>query len=341
MLQLKNDTPFAVAMNTFPAGDGADHLVVAIKATFALGGAPRLAQTQQPVALQDEYLASPDASSLRQASEMHPPKPGTDIVVVGQAHAPRGRPVQQMRVGLEAAGRQKIALVSGDRVWRDAQGRSVSSPAPFVTMPLVYERAYGGTQVLDEAASAMAAEEHNPVGVGFAGTRRVDVRGQALPNIEDPARPLRQWGDVSVPMGFGFVAPAWLPRRAFAGTYDEAWQQTRCPYLPEDFDPRFFNVASAGLTFERPLQGGERFRLANMSPGGLLEFALPQCDFDVRARFAGAPRSLSPQLETVLIEPDEARVCVTWRCALDCDKRPLQVEEVSVAMRRLHGVERT
>ena len=43
---------------------------------------------------------------------------------------------------VSVAGRQKVARVYGDRVWK---GRSLSQPEPFLSIPLVYERSYGGS----------------------------------------------------------------------------------------------------------------------------------------------------------------------------------------------------
>ena len=70
------------------------------------------------------------------------------------------------------------------------------------------------------------------------------MEGLPVPNLEDPAAPLEQIGQTPPPACLAPIAPSWLPRRLFAGTYDERWQRTRAPYLPDDFDPRFF--ASAG-----------------------------------------------------------------------------------------------
>ena len=39
-------------------------------------------------------------------------------------------------------------------------------------------------------------------------------------------------------------------------------------------------------------------------------------------------------LETVLIEPDDERLCLTWRAALPCDKRALKVQEIRIEPRR-------
>ena len=50
---------------------------------------------------------------------MHIGKAGTDVLLIGKAWAPDKRPVQRMQVGMKVADRQKLILVTGDRVWQD------------------------------------------------------------------------------------------------------------------------------------------------------------------------------------------------------------------------------
>lgn len=197
-------------------------------------------------------------------------------------------------------------------------------------MPLVFERTFGGSHRARAGEPALA-EERNPVGVGFRGGRSAhEMEGLALPNLEDPARPLRGPGDCPPPACFGFVAPGWLPRRQFSGTYDEVWQRKRAPYLPLDFDRRFFNAASSELTFDRFLDGGEPIEVLGASLTGALRFQLPRAA--LRATILISRRRETPplQLDTVIIEPDENRLSLSYRAALECDKQALDFERVIV-----------
>lgn len=335
VLQLKNSSPFKPAMALLPDADGIDTLYVVVKATFELAERLEIAEEQVPPTMADEYWDEPETSSLKYASDMHLGKPSTDVVLVGQAWAPEGKKVQQLDMGVAAADKRKLVRVFGDRVWHK-RGASFSRPEPFESMPLVYERAYGGTHEPDPEQDIALAEEYNPVGRGFRGKRKVAAaEGQPLPNIEDPKNLIRNWGDQAVPQGFGFVAPAWLPRRKYAGTYDEDWQKKRAPYLPEDFDPRFFNAAHPDLVFDGYLKGGEPIQVVGASAKGRLRFRLPVCDLEAAVTVAGRTEEPPLYLETVLIEPDEERLCMTWRAALPCDKKALKVEEVEVGLQRL------
>lgn len=327
MLQLKNESPFAPAITVFPDRQGIDTLYVVVKGTFVLRPHLAWAEKPVPVTMADEYFGEPTASSLKACSELHIGKPSTDVVLMGQAWSPDGRPVRETVVMVQVAERRKVVRVVGERVFM--KGGGLSDVVPFSSMPLVYERAFGGTFVREDGT--MQAEERNPIGRGFLGKRSVDaLAGQPAPNLEDPTMPLEKAGQTPTPACFGFVAPSWLPRRAFAGTYDEAWQRSRAPYLPNDFDPRFFNVACPELTFDRYLQGGEPVQVLGASKEGPLAFALPPVRPLIDVRVAGATEQPAANLEMVLIEPDENRLCLTWRASLPCDRKVLKVEEVTV-----------
>lgn len=328
MQKVTNHTPLAVAMAVLPNKDGVDTFYVVVKATYALRPAVALAAEQVAPFLTDEYFGDPAASSLKYAAEMHVGKLGTDVALVGHARPPGGRTVPELLVQVNVAGRSKAIRVLGNRVWRS--DGTCSRPQPFESMPLVFERAYGGVHQAGKNGRPLV-EERNPVGVGFQGQRSTgEMVGDAVANLEDPQRPVAKLGDVQIPVGFGFVAPGWMPRRQFAGTYDEAWQKQRAPYLPVDFDLRFSNAAVAELCFPRPLAGGERIEVIGASGEGPLRFALPTLQPRVTVKVAGAPERPPTQLETVLIEPDQNRFCLSWRAELLCDRKVMRLEETII-----------
>jgi hypothetical protein len=326
MLQLENQTPFKAAIAVLPDRAGIDTVYVTVKATVTLRPRLALADEQVPVTVADEYYGDPAASSLRAASEFHLSKPGTDVVLLGSAHAPHGRPVARSLVAIAVADRQKRIQVTGDRVWKS--GRP-SDAQPFASMPLVWERAFGGVH---RSGDSIAAEERNPVGRGFAGGRSAaEMEGLPLPNLEDPAEPIEHVGQASAPACLAPLAPSWLPRRAFAGTYDERWQRTRAPYLPDDFDPRFFQCAVPELAFDRYLQPGEPIQVAGVLPDGPIQFAIPDARLRVAVSIGGSLHQPAVNLETVSIEPDDNRACFTWRAALPCDRQALKVRQIVVS----------
>ena len=333
MLQIDNRTPFYAVLTVLPDRNAVDTLYVVLKATLALRPKLALAQVQLPVIMADEYYGDPTSSSLKLASEIHIGKPGTDVLVVGRAWAPSARAVRETLVAVSVAERRKAIRVTGDRVWRG--DGTASEPEPFEALPLVWERAFGGVHQL---ADRTLAEERNPVGVGFRGRRTVEeLIGQPLPNLEDPSSVLERPGQNFTPVCLAPTAPHWLPRRSFAGTYDENWQRKRAPYLPTDFDPRFFHCAAPELAFDRFLQGGEAIEIRGALPDGPIAFEVPTANLTVAVTIAGVEEYPTANLETILIEPDENRACMTWRAALPCDRRVLKVQKVRVTRRGAGG----
>lgn len=332
MLQLKNDTPFKADIALFPNERGVDTLYVTIKATFTLQESVTLAEQQEPVRLADEYQGEPGRTSLKYSSDVHLTKPATDVIVIGSAHAPDGKPVASLDVSVSVGERRKTIRVFGDRKWyRSENDLRISAPEPFVTMPLVHERAFGG---IHETEQKTLFEPRNPVGIGFIGERELaEMDRQPLPNLEDPAHLIASPGDQPPPACFSAIAPSWEPRKSFAGTYDAVWQKGRAPYLPEDFQSRFFNAAHTDLAGSGYLQGGEQVVITNMAPRGILRFDLPSCALDVSVQIGECTKRPPMNLETVLIEPDESRFSMLWRSFVECDKKALKVSQVTVAMK--------
>jgi hypothetical protein len=340
MLQVRNETPFTPGLFLFPDVRGVDTVYPVVKATFEVrGGRLSVAEKQRPLVVEDEYRGEPGASSLRYASEAHLLKPGTDVLLVGEARAPRGKPVDSCLVSVRVGALHQVIQVFGERRWKGGLlSPGISSPEPFLELPLIYERAYGGTHEVEPGQ--VLGEARNPVGQGFRGKRRAsEMVERALPNLEEPRHLIRSISDASAPVGVGPVAPSWLPRKAYAGTYDAEWKRKRAPYLPRDFHPEFFQVAHPALCAREGLKGGEPVELLAVSPAGVERFSLPRCELEVNIRVAKRIEQPRMRLETVLLEPGEGRLCLTWRGAVGCDKQALQVEEAHFLVKSLRGVE--
>jgi len=342
MLQLKNTSPFKASMALFPDAGGVDTIYIAVRATFAVrAGAARIADEQEPVKLADEPRGDPGTTSLKHAGDIHLGKPATDVVLLGDALPPRARPVPELDVALAVGPVAKVVRVFGDREWRGPLDLRISPPIPFDRMPLLYERAFGGVQRYDADKDIAILDWRNPVGVGF-GLRSAppEKMRSRLPNLEDPAHLISSTRDRPPPAGFGFIAPSWEPRRSRAGTYDEAWQDTRSPYLPNDFDPRFFNAAHPDLVCPGHLLGGEMVRVRGASPDPF-ELRLPACDLDVRVTIGSDVARPPMKLQTVVLEPGAGRIGMVWLGGAQCDKRPLQVKLVEIGVKRLDLTGRT
>lgn len=330
MLQLENLTPFAANMAMFPNEHGIDTLYIIVKASFHIGEKWTLLEEQIAPTEADAYYGEPETSSLKYASDFHIGKPSTDVVMCGLACAPGRKNVTQLDVRLKVGALGKTIRVYGNRQWNNGR---ITPPEPFSTMPMIYENAYGGVRIIDNETDS--AEQRNPVGKGYAGGRKAgEVNGLSLPNLEDPYQLIRDVADKPAPACFGFVAPGWEPRMRFVGTYDEAWQSERAPYLPVDFDKRFLNMAHPDMVAEGYLKGGEPVSIVGMHPSGELQVHLPKVDMKSTVLVGSVEHQTHLNLETILFEPNKLRMSMVWRAALPCDKNVLKIKKVKVALKR-------
>jgi hypothetical protein len=307
---IENRTPFAAATHVQLDSDGQEILVVMFSASFdALDGAPDLqvSEDQMPVALWDIPFGDPANSSNRYEADIAPLKPGAEILVNGSAHAPNGKAVAEMQVGVRIGAMRKVLNVVGDRIY-DAGG--FSAPRPFRTMPIVYERAYGGT--LPDGR----LDRRNPVGVGYRHARSADPAvGTQAPNITYPGEPYLSPSDRPKPGGFGPLGRGWLPRLPLAGTYDQAWIDMQWPLPPKDFDPRY-NLCAPADQHLPSIQGGEPVTVVGMTPTGRWDFRLPRVTAPIQLIYDDRVEQRGFTTDTVIIEPDLWRVTLKARLAL-------------------------
>ena len=321
MWALTNKTPFAAERTWGRDKDGAEVWLVAVKGTFLISanGHTQLADEQMEVCFAPKFRCEPEQSSLLYDSDLLITKSSTDIILHGHAYAPRGLPAIKMDVALKIANFSKTLRVIGDRLWQNSLlGIKMSKPQPFVKMPLIYERAFGGTDQLSENPKHHGWEPSNPVGVGFA-TRAEHLIGKPAPNIEDPKSLIRHWKNRLRPAGFGPIAGHWSPRVEFAGTYDEKWKNDRLPLFPEDFDERFYQCAPEDQQVQGFLMGGELVEMYNLTPNGMLRFRLPRVMLGFRTNFGDYDeKQHRAVLHTVILEPDVPRVLMVWHSKLPC-----------------------
>ena len=216
-----------------------------VKRTYTFGrGRVELAGEQAPV-LRDPDLEDDGHGrlrTLRDDMDMHAPKPATDVVVTGSAHAPAG-PVQRLSIAVAVGNNARVLEVLGERraeVSIEGQVRFTDA-VPFERLRLSWELAYGGYDAYahDELYppkrkggqriepsprdEGVFAYPRNKVGRAyFIDVDRDRADGELLPQIEDPADLLtparffvpgpRKWLDAPVAAGLGWVAHTWYPR---------------------------------------------------------------------------------------------------------------------------------
>lgn len=104
----------------------------------------------------------------------------------------------------------------------------------------------------------------------------------------------------------------------FAGTYDERWQVTRDPLVPEDFDRRYFRCAPDDQQTQSPLVGYEEVKLLGFTPDGFLGFTLPRITFDITTTFRRyGDVCQQPSIHTLWLMPERRRFEMVYLSALE------------------------
>jgi hypothetical protein len=340
-MELINATRMVAGYNMSLEPSGRELLVVVIKGTFRFpqpdepAGHFALHETQLPLVMADTFTGEPGFSAPVYEVDFAPRKPRCDILLLGSAYAPQGRPATRVEVGVRVGSWSKTLAVIGPRHWECGPvGASATPPGVFLKQPISYDVAFGGTDLLHEDLAEHAAFMPNPVGRGFHKHIRADwVEGAPLPSTEEVDRSVRDPGGDYRPMAFGPLGRGWQPRSRFAGTYDDEWLEKHFPFLPPDFDEQYFQAAP--LDQQVPLEyfksGPIQVLLANLTLEGLTRFTVPHLVAPVHVfPKHGGREDYTATLDTVVIEPDEKRFSLTWRVARPLKKNMFEIAQVLV-----------
>lgn len=338
--------------------DGRSYLAVTTKRSYAIRHGMRAEPTTEPTPVRrlPEYAQGSAGRLLGETELLAGLKTTTDVVLHGTAYSHRGA-VPALSAALRVGPVAKSVQVWGDRRIQLAAGGAVSftSPEPFTTMPLTWERAYGGRDAYAESKESLTHEKgltlgalsypRNQYGRGFfLDLDRERLAGSEVPNLDDandPVRPDRMvvsdykaWIDCPVAACFEPIDAITFPRALFllpaafstpsrpihevvSGVITHGDLARMKSYDPS-LHPRALNCAAAGLATHR-LYGGERVQLWNLHRDRELfevDLAGDRPRLVVEPPGVG-PRELDPLLQTVEIEPDRNCVRLTWAGAIE------------------------
>jgi hypothetical protein len=289
--------------------------VVVVKVAYAVdaAGTVGLAPEQDPIRLEAEEtelgVLPPDAA---------PVKPGFDVLILGRAVAPEGKPAPRMTVRLDVGETARELAVFGDRRWvkRPPEGKpkkrkknepepppvfAASLPEPFTALPLTYANAYGGKAKVGVYKAPYA---YNLEGKGFCMEAEA-AEGLALPNVEDPRALIRSWEDQPRPAGFAPLPLGTLFTVERGVTHDaETNEQT--------VHPEVFQNAHPDLVFAE-VPPGTPIVVTGMTPEGRLAFALPDLRASVTVRLGETDYRPEGKVDTLTIHPEEGRFVLTHR----------------------------
>ncbi|WP_437570562.1 DUF2169 family type VI secretion system accessory protein [Sorangium sp. So ce542] len=307
-MDLISECVLGVAKVGWQPRHGSFAFTVVCKATFELQPEiSPLAATQEPVVEADVYAG--DGGGLALASELVPLKKRPEVLVVGRAYAPEGRPVRSLVARLATGEIDKAILVVGDRhVGRDGLA---GDPAPFTTMPLVWERAAGGPGT------------SNPAGRPLGSAAPADASGRVpAPNLLPVGFRLASRNDVVPPVGFGPVAPKWPSRAACLQRHAAWWDPGRWHErpLPDDIDLAYFNAAPPDQQRMQPF-GEEAIYLENLHPRfARLSTRLASVAPAATVDHGSGPQRLQLRCDTLVIDTDRGLAMLVWRAHVPLDR---------------------
>lgn len=328
-----NHTPYLA--EGFTAIDKAcrKSFVVVVRATYDVDadGHCRLSERQSPFVYADAHHGDPAATSVRAESDFVPVKPRAEVVLDALAMAPGGHAAERVEVALLGPSLHKRALVTGERHWmRGSFGMRPSRPVPFSAMPLAWHLAFGGTDRTFGDAARARSDPRNPVGRGFqVNSSAQAIEGRPLPCIEHPQSRIASWDDRPEPIGFGPVPRFAAGRARHAGTYDEHWTANVLPFLPADFDERYFLAAPPDQQLDA-LAEGMTFACLHMNGSGTFRVRLPRLSVPVSFMFDDRTRVPTVTPGTLILQPHEGRVVLLGRARALLPRQFTRLREVRV-----------
>ncbi|MDQ1829720.1 DUF2169 family type VI secretion system accessory protein [Massilia scottii] len=342
-MNLINHTSMAAGYTTIHNQAGSECLVVVVKATYRLpygGEAVELMQEQLAVTLADTATGEPGLSAPEYECDYCLEKPRVDILLLGSAYAPKGIPAREVPVGLRVGTMTKAFKVYGKRYWKAHLLGAVvgmTKPEPFTKQTISYDIAYGGTETGPKRERKRLAYARNPVGCGY-NPHTSFADGLPVAQTESPTDPVTSPAGSYAPMAFGPLGRNWAQRARYAGTYDAHWQDNVFPFLPEDFDARFFQSAPEDQQLPE-IVGGELVILANLThpaltPSGRLQFHLPDLNMNITLTpKEGVAEQIAARADTLLIEPDNQRFTIVWRITKDLHNDILRYKAIEIGER--------
>jgi hypothetical protein len=135
------------------------------------------------------------------------------------------------------------------------------------------------------------------------------------------------------PAALGPLGRGWPQRARYAGTYDDAWLADVFPFLPADFDERYYQAAPEDQQVPVP-KAPMDVVLTGFTADGPRQFALPHFEAPVHVFPKRGEREFhSGTLDTIVFEPDHERVTMTWRVTRPLKKSIFEIAQVRVGIR--------
>lgn len=292
----------------------------------------------------DIHYNDPVRSSVEYESDLAPYKPKTDVIINATAFAPRGKASSCFDVAVKVGGKSKKLRIYGPRFWRlTPLGWVLEHPHAVDKLDVLYEYSSGGWYEVDNKTIASPS---NHLGMGWYPDKYLkhcsEIRLPA-PQIESTDTPIKSIDEIVTPEGFGFFGKSWRGRIEHAGTYDSAWVEKRHPYLPKDFDFRYWCGAHPALQIAHPQPYDDiPVELCGLIPADErfdqhVSFHIPvETLFVLVKTESGLGVTKDMLLDTIVIDMRARKVFCTYRIALteELNTSEFQLRYIAAADRK-------
>jgi len=342
-MHIQNYLPYVVDVRSTKDAQGYPFASLMLKATYTLptaGNMPAVAQEQVPWFYSDVPVNATGAAACDHEVDMPDEKPFPEFLVAGSAHAPYGRPCERFAFGVAVGDTEKRLLAVGARTWQRGVLTGEASPIePLLSVPASYAYGFGGMDPTSREDDPQWCPA-NFAGSGYsANPSSGKTDGMRLPQLEPLWRRCNRPGTRFPSLGLGPLGRAWVPRRNWAGTYDQQWQDTRWPDLPLDFDARYLQSAAQDQWLTSELSRLPVV-LTNMTPahgphGSEVHFELPVLEYFATVIPRRGDRTrVQLRADTLVLEPDAQRFSVIARKQVPLNEGLHEIREVEFGDRR-------
>src|SRR5262249_37294671 len=135
------------------------------------------------------------------------------------------------------------------------------------------------------------------------------------------------------PIGFGPVPRFAAERAQYAGTYDLHWMDNVLPFLPADFDDRYYLAAPRDQQLDA-LPEGTAFACLNMNESGTFRVRRPKRSAPVGFMFAGRTRVATLAPATMTLQPHQGQMTLLGRAPTVLPRKFTRLREIKVGLRR-------
>lgn len=320
-MELVNVHPVAAKMSlsAIPGYDSARAGMIVAKGTWRAPQGTPVLETQEPAPILVKDTPTPFGDLPR--DDTLRADPAFEVILLGQAHAPGGKPCERMTVALAVGGTRRELLVLGDRVWeKGLLGQKIGATAPFTTMPLTWARAFGGTAgiEIDRESFVDVCDVRNAAGRGFDPAPHAKGLGakfkcpkpyprfdpaRQLPNVELPQSPVRAWGDQPDPACWATVPTT---------SSIHGLRMPVSPSVPKP-GPGLFHRAHPDWVLPKVPPAKTMVTVEGATPDGRWSFALPTVQVWLDVLAGGREERIEAVPQLLLLLPEERTFHLVYR----------------------------